>query len=117
MIEHDPKITREFALVGGSVRPIKIDEEDTCKSYTGPLRPAAVQLFRDLARSHDVMLLVDGVATDPVVISDAEVKHTDDDGSLPAFTFSWRRAAHTSAMFDVPVVPRLFDDTFDDTFN
>lgn len=117
MNEHDPKITRELALVAGSVRPLKIDVEDTCKSYTGPLRPGAVQLFRDLARAYDVMLLDGGVATDPVVISDAEVKHTDDDGSLPAFTFSWRRAAHTSAMFDVPVIPRIFDDTFDETFN
>ena len=117
MNEHDPKITRELALVAGSVRPLKIDEEDICKSYTGPLRPGAVQLFRDLARAYEVMLLDGGVATDPVVISDAEVKHTDDDGSLPAFTFSWRRAAHTSAMFDVPVIPRIFDDTFDETFN
>lgn len=117
MNEHDPKISRELALVAGSIRPLKIDEEDTCKSYTGPLRPGAVQLFRDLARAYDVMLLDGGVATDPVVISDAEVKHTDDDGSLPAFTFSWRRAAHTSAMFDVPVIPRFFDDTFDATFN
>ena len=117
MNEHDPKITRELALVAGSVRQLKIDEEDTCKSYTGPLRPGEVQLFRDLARAYEVMLLDGGVATDPVVISDAEVKHTDDDGSLPAFTFSWRRAAHTSAMFDVPVIPRIFDDTFDETFN
>lgn len=117
MNEHDPKITRETALVDGSMKPLRIDEEDTCKSYTGPLRPGAVQLFRDLARSYAVMLLEDGVATDSVVISDADVKHTDDDGSLPAFTFSWRRAAHTSAMFDVPVIPRLFDDTFDETFN
>lgn len=117
MNEHDPKISRELALVAGSVRPLKIDEEDTCKSYTGPLRPGGVQLFRDLARAYEVMMLDGGVATDPVVITDAEVKHTDDDGSLPAFTFSWRRAAHTSAMFDVPVIPRLFDYTFDETFN
>ena len=117
MNEHDPKITRELALVGGSIRPLKIDEEDICKSYTGPLRPSGVQLMRDLARAYDVMLLEDGVATDPVVVTDADVKHTDDDGSLPAFTFSWRRAAHTSAMMKVPVIPRLFDDTFDETFN
>ena len=117
MNEHEPKITRELALVGGSVRPLKIDEEDVCKSYTGPLRPGTVLLFRDLARSYDVMLLEDGVATDPVVVTDADVKHADEDGSLPAFTFSWRRAAHTSAMMNVPVIPRLFDDTFDETFN
>lgn len=117
MTEHDPKITRELALVGGSIRPLKIDEEDICKSFTGPLRPGGVQLMRDLARAYDVMLLEDGVSTDPVVVTDADVKHTDDDGGLPAFTFSWRRAAHTSAMFNVPVVPRLFDITFDKTFN
>ena len=117
MTEHDPKITREMVLVGGRMRPLTIDEEDTRKSYTGPLRPGGVQLHRDLARSREVMLLEDGVTTDGVVITDAELKHTDEDSHLPAFTCTWRRASRMSAMLDIPVVPRLFDDTFDDTFN
>lgn len=116
MNEHSPKITRELVLVGGMMRPLKIDEEDTCKSYTGPLRPGGVQLLRDLSRSREVMLLEDGVATDPVVISGEDVKYTDEDGHLPEFTFSWHRAS-LRTMLHVPVIPRLFDDTFDETFN
>ena len=117
MNEHDPKITRDMAIVNTQLRPLRIDEEDICKSYTGPLRPGAVQLFRDLARSRDVVLLEDGVASDPVVVTDADVKHTDDDGSLPAFTFTWRRASRTGLMMNASRVPRIFDETFDESFN
>lgn len=117
MNEHDPKITRELVLVGAMMRPLKIDEEDICKSYTGPLRPGGVQLFRDLARAYDVLLLDDGVATDAVVVTDADVKHTDEDSHLPAFNCSWYRASKARALMEIPSVPRIFDYTFDETYN
>lgn len=116
MNEHDAKITREMVTVGGVQRPLKIEEDDNCKSWTGPLRPGGVELFRDLARSQEVMLVEDGFATDAVVVSDADVKYTDADGHLPEFTFTWHRAS-LRTMLKVPTIPRLFDATFDETFN
>ena len=117
MVETSPAITREFVQIGGVSRPLRIDEQENFKSYTGPLRPGTVQLFRALARSTEIVLLEDGNSTgDAVVVTDDELKHTDEDGHLPAFTFTWHRAARLS-LLKVPKVPRLFDDTFDDTFN
>lgn len=117
MVETSPSITREFVLIGGVQRPLRIDEQENLKSYTGALRPGGVQLMRALARSTDVVLLEDGNATgDGVVITDQELKYTDEDGHLPAFTFTWHRASRLS-LLKVPKIPRLFDDTFDDTFN
>lgn len=117
MVETAPSITREFVMIGGEQRSLRVDEQENLKSYTGPLRPGSVQLMRALARSTEVVLLEDGNATgDDVVITDQDVKYTDEDGHLPAFTFTWHRASHRSQL-KVPIIPRLFDDTFDDTFN
>jgi hypothetical protein len=117
MTETSPGITRELVLVGGVMRPLRIAEQENFKSFTGPLRPGGVQLMRSLARSPEIVLLEDGMATgDGVVVSDQEIKYTDEDGHLPAFTFTWHRASRLP-LLRVPKIPRLFDDTFDETFN
>lgn len=117
MNEHDPKITREFVQIGGVQCPLRIDEQETFKSYTGPLRPGGVQLMRSLARSTEVVLLDDGAVTgDGVVVLEQDIKYTDEDGHLPAFNFTWRRASRLP-LLAVPTIPRLFDDTFDETYN
>ncbi len=115
MNEVTPDITREFVQVGGIQRPLRVQEQENTKSFTGPLRPGEVQLFCSLARSTDIVLLEDGAATDPVVISGQEVKYTDDDAHIPSITFTWHRAS-LRTMMHVPVTPRIFDDTFDETF-
>ncbi len=117
MDETDPAITREFVQIGGVARPLRIDELERFKSHTGPLCPGSVQLFRALARSTEIVLLEDGNTTgDGVVIADQEIKYTNEDGHLPLFTFTWHRASRLSQT-KVPIIPRLFDDTFDETFN
>lgn len=117
MVETSPSITREFVLIGGVQRPLKVDEQENLKSYTGPLRPGSVDLFRALARSTEIVLLEDGNATgDGVVITDQDIKYTDEDGHMPAFTFTWHRSSRLSLM-KVPKIPKLFDATFDETFN
>lgn len=115
MNEHTQKITREQAAIGTIMTTYDIHEEDSVKSYTGPLRPSEVELFRSLARSTEVMLIENGAVTDPVVIDDVSVKHTDEEGHLPAFTFTWHRAS-LRTVTTVPITPRIFDETFDDTF-
>ena len=116
MNEVSPDITRELVQIGGVMKPLRIDEQENFKSYTGGLRPGEVQLFRSLARSTEIMLLEGGVATDGVVISSNEIKYTDDDGHLPSMTFTWHRASRLSRL-NVPIIPRLFDETFDSTYN
>lgn len=117
MVETAPAITREFVQIGGVQCPLRIDEQETFKSYTGPLRPGSVQLMRSLARSTEVVLLDEGAVTgDGVVIIEQDIKYTDEDGHLPAFNFTWRRASRLP-LLAVPTIPRLFDDTFDETYN
>lgn len=117
MTEEDAEYTRETALVNGSLRLYNLEETDTMKCWTGPLRPSGVALTRDLSRSRDVVLLERGVASDEVVVTAVEVKHTTADSEISDMTVTWRRSSLVSARL-VPVrTPKLFDDTFDETYN
>lgn len=117
MTETAPEYTRETALVNGRLRLYNLEETDTLKSWTGPLRPSGVTLTRDLARSRDVVLLERGVASDEVVVTAVEVKHTTADNEIADMTVTWRRSSLLSARL-VPVrTPKLFDETFDETYN
>lgn len=117
MTEEDAEYTRETALVNGSLRLYNLEETDMMKCWTGPLRPSGVALTRDLARSRDVVLLEHGVASDEVVVTAVEVKHTTADSDISDMTVTWRRSSLLSARL-VPVrTPKLFDSTFDETYN
>lgn len=117
MTETAPEYTRETALVNGRLRLYNLEETDTLKCWTGPLRPSGVTLTRDLARSRDVVLLERGVASDEVVVTAVEVKHTTADNDIADMTVTWRRSSLLSARL-VPVrTPKLFDETFDETYN
>lgn len=117
MTETAPEYTRETALVNGRLRLYNLEETDTLKCWTGPLRPSGVTLTRDLARSRDVVLLERGVASDEVVVTAVEVKHTTADNDIADMTVTWRRSSLLSAKL-VPVrTPKLFDETFDETYN
>ena len=87
------------------------------KCWTGPLRPSGVALTRDLARSRYVVLLEHGVASDEVVVTAVEVKHTTADSDISDMTVTWRRSSLVSARLVTVRTPKLFDDTFDETYN
>lgn len=113
-----PSYTRSAALIEGEFRNYDIEETMSFKATTGPLRPAMVAVALDLARSKEVFLLDhDGSTGDRVTITDVDVKHTNEDNSIPDFSFTYRRSDRRSALLDVNRPPRLFDDTFDDTYD
>lgn len=117
MTEDAPEYTRETAYVNGKMQLYNLEETASFKSWTGPLRPSGVTLTRDLARSRDVVLLERGVASDEVVVTAVEVKHTTADNDIADMTVTWRRSSLLSARL-VPVrTPKLFDETFDETYN
>ena len=116
MTEDAPEYSRNMAMVNGAMRLYSIEETATMTSWTGPLRPSGVALARDLARSENTYLLESGTATDAVVITASDVKHTSAEEELSDFTFTWRRADLCSARLDTVRPPRLFDDTFDETY-
>lgn len=117
MQESDPDYVRETALVNGQLRMYNLEETDTVKSWTGALRPSGVALVRDLARSREVLLLDKGVAIDAVVVTGVDVKHNTADDTVADMTVTWRRAEQLSARLMTVRAPKLFDSTFDETYN
>lgn len=112
-----PSYTRSNAVIEGQYRMYDIEEIMSFKAYTGPLRPGMVPVALDLARSREIYLLgKDGKAGDRITVTDVDVKHTNEDNSIPDFTFTYRRADRRSAQLAVVRPPRIFDSTFDNTY-
>lgn len=118
MTEDAPEYTRETAYVNGKMQLYNLEETASFKSWTGPLRPSGVALARDLARcAKGVFLLEGSETTDEVTITAVDVKHTSADNEIADFTFTWRRSAMWSVMLKTVRPPKLFDETFDETYN
>lgn len=118
MTEESPEYTRETAYVNGKMQLYNLEETATLKSWTGPLRPSGVALARDLARcAKGVFLLEGSETTDEVTITAVDVKHTSADNDIADFTFTWRRSSMWSVMLKAVRPPKLFDETFDETYN
>lgn len=112
-----PSYTRSTALIEGQSRVYDIAEVMSFKARTGPLRPGIVPVAMDLARATDVFLLnADGSSGGRLTITDADVKHTNEDNSIPDFEFTYRRADRRSAVLSVVRPPKIFDDKFDNTY-
>lgn len=112
-----PSYSRSNAVIEGKYIIYDIDETMSFKAYTGPLRPGMVPVALDLARSREVYLLgKGGKIGDRITVTDVDVKHTNEDNSIPDFTFTYRRADRRSAQLAVLRPPRIFDSTFDNTY-
>ncbi len=118
MTEDAPEYTRETAYVNGKMQLYNLEETASFKSWTGPLRPSGVALARDLARcAKGVFLLEGSETTDEVTITAVDVKYTSADNDIADFTFTWRRSSLWSATLKAVRPPKLFDETFDETYN
>lgn len=112
-----PSYTRSAALINSQRRVYSVDEVMSFKARTGPLRPGLVPVALDLARSLDVYLLnSDGSAGSLLTITDVEVEYSNEDQTIPNFEFTYRLADRRSAMLAVVRPPKVFDDTFDQTY-
>jgi hypothetical protein len=117
-IETEYEIKRSHAYIDGKFRLYDIDDTESFKANSGVLLDSMVRLGMDLARSKSIFLLDStGMANDEIVISDSEIKYTNDDDSMPTFDYTYRRASFVSGMLHTIRPPKLFDKTFDITFN
>lgn len=117
MTEEDAEFSRSSAFINGMYVNYDIDETTVLKSWTGPLRPSGVILARDLARSRSVWILKGSDASDEVTITAVDVKHSSADNEIADFTFTWRRSALDPNRSYTVRPPKLFDETFDETYN
>lgn len=116
-----PSYKRSQGYVGRLQRNYEIAETRTFKADTGiltfPMANWADELFR--SPSVKVVVFKDGHANvgKEVLITDSKSEYTNEDDSLPRFTFSYQYAQRNHNVVGLVRAGRIFDNTFDNTFN
>ena len=113
----DSSYTRSSARVRGRLRNYKIVEERVFHAETGWLNTAMADWADELFRSQEVYLWLDGEPGRQVVISDSKSTVTNEDGDMPSFEFSYVYAQRIHNVMQRRHAGRIFDNTFDHTFN
>ena len=119
-----PDYKRSSARIGSMLRNYRIEETRTFKADTGILNTAMADWADELFRSDEVYVVnvINGevVSADggkEVVITDSKSSRTNDDDHMPRFSFSYQYAQRIHNVLQMNRVGRIFDNTFDHTFN
>lgn len=116
-----PQFTRSSAFINGILKNYKIEESREFKADTGVLNTAMANWLDDLFRSSYVKIVNfnNGIATvgKEVVISDSKSEYSNDADSQPRFTFTYKYAQKNHNVVQLSREGRIFDNTFDFTFN
>lgn len=119
-----PDYKRSSARLGGMLRNYRIEETRTFKADTGVLTTPMAAWADELFRSEEVYVVnvIDGEITDSdggkeVVITESKSEQSNDDDQMPRFTFSYQYSQRIHNVLQTNRVGRIFDNTFDHTFN
>lgn len=117
----DPTYKRNMAYVGRMQRNYRIDETRAFKADTGPLTTAMANWWDEVFRSDSVRVvnIYNGnpnVGKD-MVITDSKSEYSNDDAEIPRFTFTYQYAQRNHNVVQLLRAGRIFDNTFDNTFN
>lgn len=117
----DPSYKRSMAYVGRLQRNYKIDETRSFKADTGPLNTAMANWWDEVFRSDSVRIVNfkngnPNVGKD-LLITDSKSEHSNDDAEIPRFTFTYQYAQRNHNVVQLLRAGRIFDNTFDNTFN
>lgn len=117
----DPSYERKQTRFGKLLRNYAIRETRTFSATTGVLTPDMANWVDDLFRSQEIYVVnfVNGVPQigKEVVITDSKSVISNDDDHLPSFTFSYQYAQRVHNVLQPNRSGRIFDNTFDNTFN
>ena len=109
--------TRSQARILGQLANYKVVEDRVFSANTGALSPDMADWADELFRSDEVRHWFDGVPDKSIVITESKSEVTNDDDNLPVFTFSYVYAQRIHNVLQPSHAGRIFDYTFDFTFN
>lgn len=119
--EVDPQYTRDAAYIAGYKLNYRITEQRTFNADTGYLGTDMANWADDLFRSDEVYLMNfihgNSILGKRVTLSDSKSKRDNLHDSMPRFTFSYTYAQKLHNVLDLQRGGRIFDNTFDMTFN
>lgn len=114
---------RKQARIGRLKQTYSMEEKATFKADTGFLTFPMAAWWRDVLRSMDIRVLgirnggVDTLNQKEVVIVSDKDEMSNAPDHMPRITFEYEYADRNHNIFDVRQEGRIFDDTFDYTFN
>lgn len=112
---------RAIANVDGMLTPYNIEETQQRTLHTGPLTPSEALWMEDILRSryvyegHEVGNNV-GLRKIPVVITSAETRRDNRDNSVSDYAITYRYTTRAAQLESELLRRRIFDDTFDSTY-
>lgn len=119
-----PDYKRSSARINGMLRNYRIEETRTFKADTGILNTAMANWAEELFRSPEVYVVnviggsvVSADGGKEVTVTDSKSERSNDDDHQPRFTFSYQYAQRIHNVLQMNRVGRIFDNTFDHTFN
>ena len=116
-----PTFKRDSAYIGGLKKNYRIQETRTFKADTGPMNEDMADWFGELMRSPYVRLVKFKNGTPnigkEIVIDDSKTEQTNALDEIPRFTFSYEYAQRNHNVVELEREGRIFDNTFDYTFN
>lgn len=117
----DPSYNRSSVYIGRIQKNYKIDETRAFKADSGPLNTAMANWWDEVFRSDSVRIvnIYNGVPTvgKDLLITDSKSEHSNDDAEMPRFTFTYQYAQRNHNVVQLQRAGRIFDNTFDNTFN
>ena len=116
-----PEYTRSSSTACGMFRHYDIEEKRWFNADTGVLTSAEAAWFDDVFRSKEVyvcnFIRSYVVRGKEISITESNSENDNADTSMPRFTFKYRYAQRMQNVLQLNRTGRIFDNTFDSTFN
>jgi hypothetical protein len=117
----DPTYKRHSTYMGNVRKNYRIDETRAFQADSGPLTVAMANWWDELFRSDSVRVvnIYDGVPNvgKDLLVTDSKSAMSNDDAEIPRFTFTYQYAQRNHNVVQLLRAGRIFDNTFDNTFN
>lgn len=109
--------SRSQAMMRCQLTPYVIEEKVSFKAQTGAVMKGVLPMVYDIGRSPQIHLLrSDGSAGELIVITDSDLKHSNLDDEISDVSITYCYADHSLTRIEMARAPRIFDNTFDDTY-
>lgn len=120
-IEDNTEFSHETSMINGKFICYNVDERIEYTADSGLIPFGSVNLWKDMLRSKETFLAdnKENPAVEQVtriVITEAKPSYTNDDAEMPRFTFKFKPSG-TLSICDFRSHGRIFDNSFDSTFN
>lgn len=116
-----PDYTRDATYVNGRYKNYKVTEVRKFSADTGYLSRSMAAWVDELMRSECVRLVtfsdLQPIIGKEITITESKTENSNVDNYMPRYTFSYRYAQKNNNIVDYGKAGRIFDQTFDTTFN